>query len=173
MPATLTPDLTHELQQLSGLSVSIPQTSTFTTTDPRNPADTMEVQLDFFEVDRLSCALQEIRLNVPSMSGASPALLQQWANALCQRITYLLENMGPLEFAPDSGQVLIRSVTPTQNPNKRIFYEVMLHSNAGGSFSLKRYESIKGQPGRSAVRLQLTHEVLSRLIDDLIETIPV
>lgn len=173
MPATLTPDLTHELQKLSGLSVTTPQTSTLTTADPRNPADTLEVQLDFLEVDRLSCALQELRLNVPSMSGASPDLLQQWATALCQRITYLLENMGPLEFAPDAGQVLIRSVAPTQNPGKRVFYEVMLHTNTGGRFSLKRYESIKGQPGRSSVRLQLTHEVLSRLVDDLIETIPV
>lgn len=173
MPATLTPDLTHELHKLSGLSVSTPQTSTLTTADPRNPADTMEVQLAFLEVDRLSCALQEVQLNVPSMSGASPDLLKQWANALCQRITYLLENMGPLEFAPDAGQVLIRSIAPTQNPNKKVFYEVMLHANSGGSFSLKRHESIKGQPGRSAVPLKLTHEVLSRLINDLIETIPV
>lgn len=173
MPATLTPDLTHELQKLSGLSVSTPQTSTLSTTDPRNPSDTMEVELDFLEVDRLSCALAELRLNVPSMSQAAPDLLKQWADALCQRVTYLLENMGPLEFEPDSGQILIRSVAPTQNPSKRVFYEVMLHANSGGSFSLKRYESIKGQPGRTVVPLQLTHEVLARLIDDLIETIPV
>lgn len=173
MPATLTPDLTLELQKLSGLSVSTPQSSTLTTADPRNPSDTMEVRLDFLEVDRMSCALQELRLNVPSMSGATPVLLKQWADALCQRITYLLENMGPLEFEPDAGQVLIRSVTPSQTTGKRLFYEVMLHSNSGGSFSLKRYESIKGQPGRTVVRLHLTHEVLSRLIDDLLETIPI
>jgi hypothetical protein len=173
MTAQLIQDLTTELQKLSGLSVSTPQTTTLTTADPRNAADTMDVQLDFLEVDRLSCALRELRLNVPSLNQAPPALLQDWAEALCKRITYLLENMAPVEFEPVSGQVLIRSTTPTQQPNRRLFYEVLLHANAGGSFSLKRYESIQGQPGRTAVDLKLTHEVLARLVRDLVETIPV
>ena len=173
MPAKLTQDLTAELQTLSGLSVSTPQTVSLTTADPRNASDTMEMQLDFLEVDRLSCALRELRLNIPSMSQASPDLLKEWAEALCRRITYLLENMAPVEFAPDAGQVLIRSTTPSQQPAKRLFYEVLLHTNTGGSFSLKRYESVKGQPGRTAVDLQLTHEVLLRLVRDLVETIPV
>ncbi len=173
MPAKLIHDLTTELQNLSGLSVSTPQTTTLTTADPRNPAETMEVQLDFVEVDRLSCALRELRLNIPSMSQASPDLLKEWAEALCRRITYLLENMAPVEFEPDAGQVLIRSATPSQQSPKRLFYEVLLHAHTGGSFSLKRYESVQGQPGRTAVDLHLTHEVLARLIRDLVETVPV
>lgn len=173
MPATLIQNLNDELQKLIGLSVSAPQTSTLSTADPRNPADSMEVQLDFLEVDRLSCSLRELRLNVPSLSQADSDLLNEWADALCRRITYLLENMGPLEFEPDAGRVLIRSTAPTQNSGSRMFYEVLLHANSNGSFSLKRYESVKGQPGRTAVDLQLTHEVLSRLVSDLVDTIPV
>ncbi len=173
MPAQLIHDLTTELNRLCGLSVSTPQTSTLSTADPRNPSDRMEVQLDFVEVDRLSCALQEIRLNIPSMAQATPDLLREWADALCRRITYLLENMGPMEFEPDAGKILIRSTIPTQNSAARLFYEVLLHANTGGSFSLKRYESVKGQPGRVAVDMKLTHEVLSRLVRDLVETIPV
>ena len=172
MTVKLIQDLTAELQKLSGLSVATPQTSTLTTADPRNAAGVMEVELDFVEVDRLSCALRELRLNVPSMSQAAPDLLKDWAEALCKRITYLLENMAPVEFEPVSGQVLIRSTTPTQQPGRRLFYEVLLHANAAGNFSLKRYESIQGQPGRTGVDLQLTHEVLARLVRDLVETIP-
>jgi hypothetical protein len=173
MPAKLIQDLTAELQKLIGLSVSTPQTTTLTTADPRNASGVLEVQLDFVEVDRLSCVLRELRLNVPSMNQAAPDLLREWADALCARITYLLENMGPMEFEPVAGKILIRSTAPTQQTGKRVFYEVLLHANAGGSFSLKRYESIKGQPGRTAVDLQLTHEVLTRLVRDLVETIPV
>lgn len=173
MPAQLIHDLTALLNQLCGLSVSSPQTSTLSTTDPRNSANRMEVQFDFVEVDRLSCALRELRLNIPSMAQATPDELRDWADALCKRITYLLENMGPMEFEPDAGKILIRSTVPTQNAQARVFYEVLLHANTGGSFSLMRYESIKGQPGRTAVDMKLTHEVLSRLVRDLVETIPV
>ena len=173
MPATLIHNLTGELQKLSGLSVATPQTTTLTTRDPRNAADTMEVQLDFLEVDRLSCSLKELRLNIPSMKNASQDMLREWAEALCGRITYLLENLGPLEFEPDAGKILIRSIAPSDQPGKRLFYEMLLHANAGGSFSLKRYESVKGEPGRTPVDLQITHEVLTRLVRDLVETIPV
>lgn len=173
MPAQLIQDLTTELNNLSGLSVATPHTTRLSTADPRNPADRMEVELDFVEVDRLSCALRELRLNIPSMATAAPDVLRSWADALCRRITYLLENMGPMEFEPDAGKVLIRSTLPTQNAAVRLFYEVLLHANTGGSFSLKRYESVKGQPGRNPVDMKLTHEVLSRLVRDLVETIPV
>ncbi len=173
MPATLIQDLTDELQKLSGLSAMTPHTTKLATKDPRNPAETMEVQLDFIEVDRLSCAVRELRLHIPSMNNASQDLLREWAEALCGRITYLLENLGPLEFEPDAGKVLIRSTAPSNQPDKRLFYEVLLHSGAGGSFSLKRYESVKGQTGRTPVDLQMTHEVLTRLVRDLVETIPV
>lgn len=173
MPAQLIYDLTTELNNLSGLSVATPHTTLLSTADPRNPADRMELEFDFVEVDRLSCALRELRLNIPSMANAAPDVLRAWAEALCQRITYLLENMGPMEFEPDAGKVLIRSTCPTQNTAARLFYEVLLHANTGGSFSLKRYESVKGLPGRQAVDMKMTHEVLSRLVRDLVETIPV
>lgn len=173
MSAQLIHDLTAELTRLSGLSVSTPQTTRLSTADPRNPSHPMEVEIDFVEVDRLSCALRELRLNIPSMAHATPDELRNWAEALCKRITYLLENMGPMEFEPDAGKVLIRSTLPTQNAAAKVFYEILLHANAGGNFSLKRYESVKGQPGKNAVDMTLTHEVLARLVRDLVETIPV
>lgn len=173
MPATLIQDVNQELKRLSGLAVDSAQTSTLTTADPRKPAETLEVQLDFLVVDRLSCALRELRLNVPSLANAPAETLSDWAKALCARITYLLEGIGPLEFEPEAGSILIRSTEPTGDAGKKLFYEVLLQSQSGGSFSLKRFESIKGQPGRSPVDLHLTHEVLGRLVDDLVDTIPV
>jgi hypothetical protein len=49
---------------------------------------------------------------------------------------------------------------------------VLLQSDTSGNFSLRRYQAVKGAPGRTQVDMHLTHEVLSKLADDLVETIP-
>ena len=158
--------LDHELSRLVGYA------STSTKTVSLSAPNQVHVALDFTAVDSLSCSLAEIRVLVPSLSGAPFKVLQTWAKALSDRITYLLENIGPLEFSPDQGQVLIRSTPPDQQPAATQFYEILLQSHAGGKFTLRRYRSEKGQPGRKAVDIHVTHEVLHKLLSDLIETIP-
>lgn len=98
--------------------------------------------------------------------------LKKWAENLSQRINYLLENIGPLEYDPTAGQVLIRSTPPDQLPDGTQYYEIVLSSQSGGNFSLRRYKSVKGQPGRDAVEITITHEVLLKLADDLVDTVP-
>ena len=73
---------------------------------------------------------------------------------------------------PDAGEVLIRSTPPSQLASGTQYFEVILSSKASGAFSLKRYRSVKGQPGRDPVEITVTHEVLLKLTDDLIATIP-
>jgi len=48
----------------------------------------------------------------------------------------------------------------------------MLSSSGNGTFSLRRFKSIAGQPGRVPVEIQVTHEVLLKLVDDLLDTLP-
>lgn len=158
--------LNAELVKLIGYSSSSPKTVQVT------GPDHVEVSIDLTAVDSMSCSAREIRLAVPSLVNADTDTLKSWAEELCKRVTYLLEGIGPLEIDPAAGQVLIRSTPPHKQSGTTKFYEVLLQSLSGGNFSLKRYQSEQGQPGRTPVDMQTTHEVLQKLVDDLVDTIP-
>lgn len=157
--------LNHELNQLSGTQFTQPTTVTLAAKGK------IEIQIDFMSVDSMSCSFQEIRVNVPALAQSTFDKLKEWGQKLCQRITYLLENIGPLEYDKDAGQVLIRSTPPDQSQAGTQFYEIILSSHSNGNFSLKRYMSQPGQ-GRTQVDLQVTHEVLRKLVEDLVDTVP-
>lgn len=163
---TLSSQLNQEIQQLVGQQFS--PARTVSVIDPRP----LELQIDFAAVDTISCSVEELRLSVPSLSSSGLDQLKQWAESLCQRVTYLLENIGPLEYDQNGNQVLIRSTPPHQHPTGKQFYEILLQSRSGGHFVLRRFRSVQGQQGRSQVEMQMTHELLSRLVDDLSDTIP-
>lgn len=155
-----------QLQQLHAAGAGMP------TTAQASDAAGRVLRIELTSVDSLSCAFSELSLFVPSLQQAAFDALKQWAQALSQKITYLLENIGPLEFDPAAGEVLIRSTPPQQLSSGAQFYEIILSSAGSGTFLLRRYRSVAGQPGRTAVDIQVTREVLSRLIDDLLSTIP-
>lgn len=163
---SLTTQLNGELIRLIGFSSNAPRTVAL------SAPDQVVVAIDFVAVDSMSCAAQEIRLSVPALVGAPFETLKKWGDELCKRISYLLENIGPVEVDPDAGEVLIRSTPPDTRPGRTRYYEVMLHSQSAGNFTLRRFQAEKGKPGRKPVDLQTTHEVLDRLVNDLVETIP-
>ncbi|MCH5374950.1 MAG: hypothetical protein JJ992_13320, partial [Planctomycetes bacterium] len=138
------------LTRLIGFQSPVAKTSTLT--DPNG----VTMDIDFLQVDALSCSVEEIRLEVPSLNNADMQTLEDWANALCGRITYLLENIGPLERDDQSGEVLIRSTPPSKQSTGTKYYEIMLKSRGGGRFTLKRYEFIAGTHGRSPIPMQMT-----------------
>ncbi|MCH9654324.1 MAG: hypothetical protein K0U89_10685 [Planctomycetes bacterium] len=106
---TVLNQLNHELTQLTGFHSAQPRTVTLAATGK------IEVMIDFTSVDSMSCSFQEIRVNVPALAQTAFDKLKEWGQKLCQRVTYLLENIGPLEYDEDAGQVLIRSTPPDQN----------------------------------------------------------
>ena len=132
----------------------------------------VSVEIDMTTVDTLSCSAQEVRVSVPSLVGADFDKLKAWGDDLCQRITYLLENIGPLEYDENEQQVLIRSTPPDKKGNAIQFYEVILASQSDGNFTLRRYRTDKGQSGRTPVEIVCTHEVLKKLVADLVDSIP-
>jgi hypothetical protein len=164
----LSEKLTDELKQLAGHSG--PAAKTVSVSDP---AVNIDVALDVTAVDSLSCSLQELRLRVPSLSNAGVDVLRQWAADFCKRVTYLLEHIGPLEVDSANGKVLVRSTPPDRQDSTTTFYEILLQSHANGNFTLRRYRSEKNPPSRSRVEIFVTHEVLSKLVNDLVDTIPV
>jgi len=161
---SLRPQLNQELQNLVGNRGG----ALVTLSGPGG----MRLQIQFVAVDSMSCSFSELQLYVPALQNAAFDVLRNWADSLSQRITYLLEQIGPLEYDPAAGQVLIRSVRPDSLPDGSQYYEVVLSSQSGGNFSLRRYRSTKGQPGRAPVDITVTHEVLYKLVDDLVATAP-
>jgi hypothetical protein len=162
---SLRSQLSGELSRLKGLNVASPSTAVV--------ADGgVTMAIDFLVVDSTGCSFEQMLLDVPSMNGAAFDVLKKWAEQLSRRITYLMENIGPLEFDPHAGEVLIRSTPPDQLPDGTQYYEILLQSHSGGKFALRRYKSVKGQPGRQQTPITTTHEVLLKLADDLVDTIP-
>jgi hypothetical protein len=159
--------LDAELQARSGFAG--PPCCTVSLADPQG----IVLEVDLAAVDRLGCALRELRLAVPALHGAGVDVLERWAQALSQRVTYLLEDLGPIEIDRQAGQVLVRSTPPHRAPDGTAYYEIRLTSDTSGRFVLRRHHAVKGQPGRTQVDFLLTHEVLLRLVQDLLDTIPV
>jgi hypothetical protein len=85
-----------------------PPAETVALSDPSG----LELAIDFNLVDRISCAFEEMRLDVPTLVNCDIERLKQWAQSLSSRVTYLLENLGPIEIDTQAGQVLIRSTPP-------------------------------------------------------------
>jgi hypothetical protein len=131
----------------------------------------IDLAVDVTSVDSMSCSCREIRMRVPSLNGAAADVLKKWAQDLCARITYLMEPLGPLEIDSEGRQVLIRSKSPDKRDAATTFYEVLLQSQGAGVFTLRRYRRADAGP-REHVELRTTHELLEKLADDLVATIP-
>jgi hypothetical protein len=162
----LTTQLNEELKQLAGFSSSTPRRVEIT--DPNG----LILGVAVVAVDALSCAFESLTLHVPALVGNESGAIQAWADALSERVTYLLENIGPIEIDRQSRQVLIRSTPPDRTSTGTQFYEVLLSAQTNGTFLLRRYRAESGQPGRESVDIHLTHETLHKLVGDLVETIP-
>lgn len=162
----LTTQLTDELKQLAGFSSSTPRCIEIT------DSEGLILGIAVVAVDALSCAFESLTLHVPSLVGNESGTLETWADALSGRVTYLLENIGPIEIDQRSSQVLIRSTPPDRTSAGTRYYEVLLSAQGNGTFLLRRYRAESGQPGRESVDIHLTHETLHKLVGDLVDTIP-
>ncbi|MAT14055.1 MAG: hypothetical protein CMJ46_02150 [Planctomyces sp.] len=159
---TLSPDVTQELDHLRGQS--FPQTARFT--GDKN----LLIDLDLTAVEQLSCSLSTLRLTPPAGGNLSLQTLEDWAKDLSTRLTYLLENVSPIEIDPTSQKILVRSSQPSQQGNSKQYYEMLLAVDPQGCLVLRRYQISGNQSNRTAVDLVFTREVLTRLLDDLEES---
>ena len=132
----------------------------------------ISLAVDLIAVESLGVACEELRLDIPALAAAKLDTLKKWADGLCRRITYLLENLGPLEADAQENQVLIRSTPPDKSAAGTKYYGVMLSAHGAGRFSLRRYRNDNSSTGRVPVPLQVTHEQLSKLVNDLVATVP-
>jgi hypothetical protein len=120
------------------------------------------------QCDALAVTIEELVLETPELVSATVAQLRAASVDLASRVNYLLEPIAPVEIDATGCSVQMRSNTPQRDDNGFRYYELLLRR--GGSIELARYEKQPGQP-RVRVPAVLTHEVVSRLIDDFSTTI--
>jgi hypothetical protein len=161
--------ITHSLARLKGLDSDVPTTVDWLAEG--GPA----VAVDFTAVDSLSCGFRELRISADELRNSPFDVLQAWANALCKKVTYLLETIGPLESDAAAQTVLIRSTPPAKQPGtneqgQTTFYEMLVQSP--GTLSLRRYSRAAHEANRSSCDIQITNEVLAKLVQDIVAAIP-
>jgi hypothetical protein len=117
--------------------------------------------LDVQQADAIAGSLTRIQYHSASLEKLAGDELTRLAAALAARLTYLLEPISTIEADPDVVQ--LRSNPPSQeSESTRCYFELLART---GSLNLVRYRKAAGQP-RELVPMQLTHEVLSRLLID-------
>jgi hypothetical protein len=100
----------------------------------------------------------------------TPALAKAWGDRVVARVTYLMEPLVVLEQDALAGAVAIRSHAPTARGESRAYYEIQIGSAGGLHFARVAFdESVRR---RRRVDCMMTREVLERLIDDIIVSIP-
>jgi hypothetical protein len=122
---------------------------------------TLKCQVE--QCDALSAAVTDFVLEASELATVDVAKLQSASQALCQRVTYLLEPISPIEIDSTGCVVQMRSNPPHKDDNGLKYYELTLRR--GGCVSLCRYEKQAGN-ARAIVPATLTHEVLGRLVED-------
>src|SRR5262245_39663130 len=155
--------IVQSLASLKGLASAVPKTGGWSVDG--GPA----VEIDFTAVDTLGCAFRELRVSADELKNAEAGALRAWAETLCRRVTYLLEHIGPLEVDSQAQTVLVRSTPPAKAPEGTTFYELLL--KAPGTLCLRRYNRA-GQSERQPIDIQVTCEVLLKLVRDIVQAIP-
>jgi hypothetical protein len=160
----LNEQITQSLAGLKGLASDVPKTVGW------SAGGGPSVEVDFTVVDSLSCAFRELRLSAEELKYVPFDTLKIWADALCNKVTYLLEHIGPLELDAEAQTVLIRSTPPTRQPDQTTFYELLVQ--APGTLNLRRYNRAAHHSDRDPCDMQTTHEVLVKLVSDIVAAIP-
>jgi hypothetical protein len=96
--------------------------------------------------------------------------LRSWGERLAARVTYLMEPFKVLEVDADGGEVKIRSQSPTTRGERRSYYEIRL--SKPGTLRMERITFDEASRQRRLSSCQLTREVLERLADDIVASLP-
>jgi hypothetical protein len=164
----LTPQITQSLARWKGLDALVDPA--IAVTETWELPGVISVATRFVAVDTLGCAIHEIVATVPVLNSAPVATLENLVRGLCGRVTYLLEPIGPIEIDAQAATVLARSVPPAKEPGRTSYYEIV--AATPGIVTLRRFLRAEGSDDREQVAMHLTHEVLKRLVHDLVESIP-
>jgi hypothetical protein len=156
--------MTLENRLLEKLSEWRPESARSTLTVTGGAGQTVVLTAD--RNDDIATRLWEMTLT----RGQPVADLKGWAERISERVTGLLEPLKLVEVDSERGVAQLRSESPANRDETLGYYEVLLHSR--GEANVRRYQAAaNGSKRREQVGFALTHEVLAKLVNDLIQSV--
>lgn len=122
------------------------------------------VDCELVALDSIGCSLREVRWVADGQY--PPSQLQSIADWICRQVRYLVEPLRVIETDAEGTQMQIRSDPPTRQLHARVYYEAVVDASG---VALRRYSAPPGTP-RQIIAMQLTREVLGRLVSDLAQS---
>ena len=145
--------------------------------EPQRPLRCVEhgpisVEAHALEFDRLGCSFAELTVRSIEPVEKEPSVKAR-AERMADSVTYLMERLALVEIDEASQRAQLRSAPPWQAGGAVEYYEAFLSSEMDGTLQvhLARYRQDAGAQRRRSVPLNLTREVLQRLLDDLAEVV--
>lgn len=128
-------------------------------------AEGANLQCELVALDQLGCSFNHVTLKTPALAEVSMERLKTISANLVSRLTYLLEQLDPIEADEESAVVQLRSNPPHHEEDRRCYYELLVRR--GGQIMLCRYEKQDGD-ARRQIPANVTREVLKRLVGDFV-----
>jgi len=118
------------------------------------------------KADALSCQLWELSLQRANPATSDFAAMKNWAKAIAERVSGLMETLRVLEIDDVKHEAVLRSESVTERTDKRFHYEVKLSGVRAAT--LRRFQAGKDSHSkREQVPFVLTHETLGKFLDDV------
>ncbi len=121
-------------------------------------------------IDTVGLAFDSLEFVATDRTDWTPDSLRSWGDRLAARVTYLMEPFKILEVDAEGGEVCLRSQSPTARNQKRSYYEIRLGKS--GTLRMERRTFDEAARVRDRSTCQLTREVLERLADDIVASLP-
>jgi hypothetical protein len=126
--------------------------------------------LNLTALDAVGVAFASLEFAATNRPEWSSDALGEWGTRLAGRVTYLMEPLKVLEVDAAGGEVDLRSQSPTTRDEHRSYYQVRLFKQ--GRLLMERRAFDQASRQARTVACQLTREVLERLADDIVASLP-
>ncbi|MBI3461973.1 MAG: hypothetical protein HY000_02795 [Planctomycetes bacterium] len=133
--------------------------------------DKFSIVSEVTAADKMSCSLSHLGMQPRQPAQLTADQLKAWGERITNRVRYLLEAIETVELDAPQGRLLLRSTPPEKKSNGAVlYYELLLETT--GQLRLERYRYNVADRTRTPEPLHCTHELLEKLIDDLIASAP-
>ncbi len=126
--------------------------------------------LNLTALDAVGVAFESLEFATTTRPEWPSEALREWGTRLAGRVTYLMEPLKVLEIDAAGGEVDLRSQSPTGRNDHRSYYQVRLVKQ--GALVMERRAFDEGSRRPKTVACHLTREVLERLADDIVASLP-
>jgi len=124
--------------------------------------DGINTNITLSDYDTYSVVMKELMVHQ-----AASVNLQQWADRVVERVTYLDEALAIIEFDPHQQVAQLRSVEPYQIDDTLTYWEVMLSVEEQPTAQVARYLWEPTTAERTILAHPITYGTVARLVQDV------